>query len=209
MKFNLTLQEQIQVNLSNQEWIQMDDPHLKSAAVALVVTRHPKGKEPCLLLTRRAVHLKRHAGQYALPGGRVDPGESIESAAIRECEEEIGLSFQEEDILGRLDDFATQSGFRISPLVIWNSGEERLNPDPREVEKVFHIPFEELIDPEIDERNTKLKDEQTIGFSLLLPSIGHQVFAPTAAIIFQFREVVLLNRMTRVSDLKQPRFTWK
>ena len=209
MKFNLTLQEQIQVNLSNLEWIQLDDLNLDSAAVALVVTRHPKGKEPCLLLTRRAVHLKRHAGQYALPGGRVDPGESIESAAIRECEEEIGLSFQEEDILGRLDDFATYSGFRISPLVIWNSGEERLNSDPKEVEEVFHIPFEELIDPEIDERNTKLKDEQTIGFSLLLRSIGHQVFAPTAAIIFQFREVVLLNRMTRVSDLEQPRFTWK
>ena len=84
-----------------------------------------------------------------------------------------------------------------------------LNPDSREVEKVFSIPFEELRDPEIDERMLKLEHQQTIGFSLLLPSIGHQVFAPTAAILYQFREVVLFGRMTRVHDLEQPRFTWK
>ena len=119
------------------------------------------------------------------------------------------MELLETSVLGRLDDFATCSGFCISSRVVWCPYPEMLNPDSREVEKVFSIPFEELRDPEIDERMLKLEDQQTIGFSLLLPSIGHQVFAPTAAILYQFREVVLFGRMTRVHDLEQPRFTWK
>ena len=84
----------------------MDFSHfaLKPAAVALVVTCKLGSDEPCLLLTRRAVHLKRHAGQYAFPGGKLDSGETIEAAAFRECEEEIGLELQETSVLGRLDD---------------------------------------------------------------------------------------------------------
>jgi len=209
MKFNLELKQLIQDRLEREDWMDFSHLSLKPAAVALVVTCKPGSDEPCLLLTRRAVHLKRHAGQYAFPGGKLDPGETIEAAALRECEEEIGLELQETSVLGRLDDFATRSGFCISSRVVWCPHPEMLNPDSREVEKVFSIPFEELSDPEINERMLKLEDQQTIGFSLLLPSIGHQVFAPTAAILYQFREVVLFERMTRVHDLEQPRFTWK
>ena len=102
MKFNLELKQLIQGRLEREDWMDFSHPALKPAAVALVVTCIPRSDEPCLLLTRRAVHLNRHAGQYAFPGGKLDPGETIEAAALRECEEEIGLELQETSVLGCL-----------------------------------------------------------------------------------------------------------
>ena len=86
-----------------------------------------------LLLTRRAAHLKRHAGQWALPGGRREPGESPEQAALRELHEEVGLAPHRVQVLGRLDDYATRSGFVITPIVVWAGAVRALTPDANEV----------------------------------------------------------------------------
>ena len=117
---------------------------LTRAAVTLFITRTTEHAGLGILLTRRAATLRRHAGQYALPGGRVDPGESIVQAALRECEEEIGLKASTNDIVGTLDDFVTQSGFCITPVVVFSENRVTPVPDPTEVEQVFNIPLPEL-----------------------------------------------------------------
>ena len=100
---------------------------LRPAAVAIVIAAH-RGS-PTVLLTRRSGKLRAHSGQWALPGGRIDAGESAEDAALRELQEELYLSLPSDAIMGRLVDYTTRSGYRITPVVLW-SGEEsdRLGP---------------------------------------------------------------------------------
>ena len=100
-----------------------------------------------VLLTRRAAGLRRHGGQWALPGGRLDPGETPETAALRELEEEVGLTLPAGAILGCLDDFPTRSGFVITPVVVWGIGPAPLRPDPREVAAVYRVPLGDLLNP--------------------------------------------------------------
>src|SRR5436309_15652566 len=90
----------------------------RPAAVAVVVVPDEDGRA-AVLLTRRASGLRRHGGQWALPGGRLDPGETPETAALRELEEEVGLTLPPASLLGRLDDYPTRSGFVIAPVVAW------------------------------------------------------------------------------------------
>ncbi|MBN9278901.1 MAG: CoA pyrophosphatase, partial [Hyphomicrobium sp.] len=97
----------------------INDAALRHAAVAIIVAAGEDPAEASVLLTRRPQHLNRHAGQYALPGGRMDVGETPEAAALRETEEELGLYLASSAILGLLDDYATRSGFCITPVVIW------------------------------------------------------------------------------------------
>src|SRR5215210_581651 len=85
------------------------------------------------LLCRRAARMNRHPGQWALPGGKIDLGESVESAALRELEEELGLRVDPSEVLGRLDDYGTRSGFVITPVVVWGGEDIELVPDPAEV----------------------------------------------------------------------------
>ena len=120
------------------------DEKLRRAAVAIVITSAPGSDEACILLTRRPVTLKRHSGQYALPGGMLDPGEDALQAGLREMEEEIGLSLEPTDVMGFLDDFGCRSGFCITPIVFWAGAGAVLDPAPEEVDVVFHIPLEEL-----------------------------------------------------------------
>jgi 8-oxo-dGTP pyrophosphatase MutT (NUDIX family) len=138
----------------------------------------------------------------------MDAGETPEEAALRELEEELGVSLPGESVIGRLDDFPTRSGFRITPVVIWGGCDLSLRPDPHEVEEVFRIPFIELDSPEIPQFYPAPGQEEPV-FSAPLATLGHPVYAPTAAMLYQFREVVLRGTPTRVAHYEQPRFAWR
>jgi 8-oxo-dGTP pyrophosphatase MutT (NUDIX family) len=160
-----------------------------------------------LLLTRRPAHMNRHAGQWALPGGRIDGDETPEEAALRELHEEVGLDPGPDAVLGRLDDYATRSGFVITPVVVW-AGEARvLHPAPEEVESAHRVPLAEWL-----REDAPILDapHESGGEPVLRMPLGDDwVAAPTAAMIYQLREVLLLGRVTRVAHFDQPRFTWR
>lgn len=216
---DLRLRERVRARLQEVELRAIDDRAGRRAAVAVAIAEEGAGAElpgmprhavwspeAALLLTRRAAHLKRHAGQWALPGGRLDPGETAEQAALREMHEEIGLRLREADVLGRLDDFATRSGYVITPVVVWAGRAQDLAPDPGEVDSVHRIPLSEFLrgDAPI------LEPVPDGGHPVLKMPVGHQwIAAPTAAILYQFREWCLLGRDTRVAHFDQPRFAWR
>jgi 8-oxo-dGTP pyrophosphatase MutT (NUDIX family) len=205
----VTLGKTLSENFAGFKRLAQDNVESTRAAVMLLVTREPGTNRGSVILTRRAKTLRRHAGQYALPGGRAEPGETPAETALRECREEIGLDPKARQVIGLLDDFVTESGFCITPVVACM--DETLNPapDPGEVERVFHIPLTELADAKTEVSRSETDESVRNGFSIMLPTVGHEVYAPTAAILFQFREVALLGRTTRVNDLGQPRFAWR
>jgi 8-oxo-dGTP pyrophosphatase MutT (NUDIX family) len=187
-----------------------DRPDLARAAVGLVLVTGPRGTIS-VLLTRRAPKLRKHAGQWALPGGRLDPGESVLDAARRELSEEIGLDVPESALLGRLDDYPTRSGFVMSPVVLWaglvstTSGVGLpLAPRRAEVAAVYGLTAEQL-----DVEPIFLTIPESDNPVIRLPMLGRFVHAPTGAVLHQFREVVLHRRATRVAHLEQPVFAWR
>jgi len=181
---------------------------LRRAAVALVVTRHPVSGEAALLLTLRPLTLNRHGGQYALPGGRLDEGETTIEAALRELHEELGVRLGEEAVLGHLDDYPTRSGFCMTPVVAWGGADLVLDPDPGEVARTFHVPLAEIDSPSIPELGPVQENGRRV-LRAFLPELGHYIAAPTAAILYQFREVALRGQPTRVAHYDQPEFAWK
>ena len=159
-----------------------------------------------LLLTRRSAALRNHAGQWALPGGRIDGDETPEQAALRELQEEVGLVVDPADVLGRLDDFATRSGFVITPVVVWAGAAAALVPNPHEVRSIHRIPVDEFLRADAPLLETLPEHDHPV---LRMP-VGHSwIAAPTAAVLYQFRELCLLGRPTRVAHFEQPRFAWK
>ena len=201
------LRQNLKANVQSLERIQIKIPNLRKAAVAVIVTPRPDSDEACILLTRRSASLKHHTGQYALPGGRLEDDENAVDAAVREMEEEIGLKASIAQIIGCLDDFETRSGFCITPVVVWTEHHVKLDLDSNEVATVFHIPLSEL-DQEGNSRITTLSETGTQLLSLMLPTLGHEIYAPTAAILYHFREVALRCRITRVGHFEQPLFAW-
>lgn len=181
---------------------------LKRAAVAIVLAAsepEAESSSTSLLLTRRALNLRSHGGQWALPGGRCDAGESVEQAALRELDEELGVSLGHADVLGLLDDYQTRSGYLITPVVMWAANTSAMTPNPDEVASVHHIALDDIErDSAFDFVMIPESDRRVVRFDY---TDGH-MHAPTAALIYQFREVVA-GRMTRVADLEQPVFAWK
>ena len=159
-----------------------------------------------LLLTRRAASLRSHAGQWALPGGRVDEGETPEAAALRELAEEVGLVVDPSAVLGRLDDFATRSGFVITPVVVWAGAGDALTPNAAEVGSVHRIPVDEFLRPDAPMLESLAEHAHPV---LRMPVGTSWIAAPTAAILYQFRELCLLGRATRVAHFEQPLFAWR
>jgi mutator protein MutT len=191
----------------------------KRAAVVLGVTQEGHGAEvdglphhtgwstaPALLLTRRAGGLRSHAGQWALPGGRMDDGETPEQAALRELQEEIGLRPSPSALLGRLDDYATRSGYLITPVVLWLDAARELQLNPQEVHSAHRIPMSELMRADAPILNVVQSTQRQV---LRMPVGVRWIAAPTAAFLLQFREVCLLGRPTRVAHFDQPAFAWK
>jgi mutator protein MutT len=177
----------------------------KHAAVALALIPGDAGV-PSFVLTRRAARMRRHAGQWALPGGRLDAGETPERAALREMREEVGLALDESAVLGRLDDYPTRSGFVITPIVVWTGEHPDLRPDPKEVAAVYRVPVADLSRPGVPHLRRIPESEQPV---ISIPLLDTHIHAPTAAILFQLREVALHGRATRVDHFEQPVFAWK
>ena len=180
-------------------------PSLKRAAVAIALTASETGAGTAFLLTRRAASLRSHSSQWALPGGRCDPGETPAQSALRELHEEVGLELGEGDVLGVLDDYPTRSGYLITPVVVWVGTSAAISPNAAEVASVHRIALEEI------------EAEDAFSFTTIPESTrrvirfrfgGQHIHAPTAALIYQFREV-LAGRNTRVAELEQPVFAWK
>ena len=178
---------------------------LKPAAVALTIIDH--AGEAAIITTRRTTKLASHGGQWALPGGRVDPGESATDAALRELSEEVSLLLSPSDVLGRLDDYITRSGYVVTPLVIWSKARLKdLMANPDEVASIHAFSFNELLredSPNVE--SIPESNRQVLSMNYL----HNRIYAPTAAIIYQFREVCIYGRHTRVAHFDAPVFAWK
>src|SRR5688572_25411639 len=134
-----------------------------AAAVLIPVIAQAQGLT--VLFTQRTQHLKSHSGQVSFPGGRAEPGDaSAEFTALREAEEEIGLPAARVEILGRLPDYRTRTGFRVTPVIGLVTPPLELNPDPREVDEVFEVPLDFLLDAGNRQRRTRELQGQTVGY---------------------------------------------
>jgi 8-oxo-dGTP pyrophosphatase MutT (NUDIX family) len=182
-----------------------DAGHLKQAAVAITVVRARTGRA-AYLLTHRSTRLRRHSGQWALPGGRLDEGETAVQAALRELHEELGIPLPVDCVLGLLDDYVTRSGYVMTPVVVWGAGAGHPVPNPDEVASVHYVPLDHITRPE----NPIIVDEPGNPDPVMRLRLQNRfIHAPTAAVLYQFAEVCLCGRATRVAHLGQPRFTWR
>jgi len=214
-----TLKAQIRRHLGTFELRRADPGVHRIAAVAVAVAEEGEGarieglarpagwsREAALILTRRASGLRDHPGQWALPGGRVDAGESAEQTALRELAEEVGLVLDPDAVLGRLDDYVSRSGFAITPVVVWAGTAPTLAANPTEVESIHRIAINEFM-----RADAPLLDAvaDSVHPVLRMPVGDTWIAAPTAAFLYQFRELCFGGRVTRVAHFEQPLFARK
>lgn len=219
MHNNDQFRAQVTSNLANFDTSIISEHSLRAAAVAVVICDLSYGSgvsgmasfethqnDAALILTKRSSKLRRHAGQWSLPGGRVDEGETLEETAIREVHEEINLELTPKQIIGRLDDFETRSGFVMSPILFWAGKLDLLTPNLDEVDSIHRIPVSEFM----REDAPMLSESEHSDAPVLRMPVGDTwIAAPTAAILLQFREVCVLGKHTRVAHFEQPKFAWK
>ena len=203
--FDDDFRERVASNFRGFERAAADGAGLRHAAVAMTIAGDEEGNA-CFLLTRRAATLRRHAAQWALPGGGLDADESPIEGALRELEEEVGLSLGPDAVIGLLDDYPTRSGYLITPVVMWSHARPVLNLDATEVESAHLVPLAELDKPEFPRLIPGTEPDRPV---IQLPLFGRFVHAPTAAVLYQFREVAFHGRATRVAHFDQPTFAWR
>lgn len=202
--FDAALRQRIADNLAAFSRRSASTDGLKHAAIAITLVARDDG-EAAFVLTRRASGLRNHGGQMALPGGRIDPGETPVMAALRELEEEVNAVVRPDDVLGMLDDYTTRSGYLITPVVVWASKDVNLIANPQEVASIQRVPLWELERPDSPKFSAIPESDRPM---IQLPIGDDHLHAPSAAMVFQFREAGMHGRATRVDHLEQPVWAW-
>lgn len=192
-----------------------DDPHRATDADLSVIPSDITGLDgrmagvaggASFVLCRRSAGLNTHASQWALPGGRLDAGESAVDAALRETDEEIGVRLGPDAVLGLLDDYATRSGYVITPVVVWGGPSVEIVPSPDEVLAAYRIGLHELVRDDSPRFVSIPESDRPV---VQVPLGGDMIHAPTGAVLVQFRWVGLDGRVNeRVNDFEQPVFAW-
>lgn len=191
------------------------DPHPQPPGVMDVVPGDTSGLDgnmydvaggAAFLLCRRAGRLRKHAGQWALPGGRLDPGETPVEAALRELHEELGVDLPASSVLGLMDDYETRSGYVMTPVVVWGGGRLDLDPSPDEVLATYRIGLHHLLAPGTPRFVTIPQSDRPV---VQVPLGRDLLHAPTAAVLVQLAWLGLQGRPDPVAHFEQPVFAWK
>ena len=234
--YDEALRERVRVHLAGHDRRIVTDPAKRRAAVAVVLVDSETGEdrvdaapvddwiagrpmEPGLdgrmvdvsggaafLLCRRTSRLRSHAAQWALPGGRLDPDESVIDAALRELDEEVGIRLLDQSVLGLLDDYPTRSGYVITPVVIWGGGRLDPRPAPDEVVAVYRVGLHEL---QRDDSPRFIAIPESPRPVVQIPLGNDLIHAPTGAVLLQLRWLCLEGRHDPVDELEQPVFAWE
>jgi 8-oxo-dGTP pyrophosphatase MutT (NUDIX family) len=158
------------------------------AAVLVAVMQRSEGLS--ILLTRRAEHLKHHAGQISFPGGRLEAGDSGPAeAAMREAEEEVGLPPAHVEIIGYLDNYLTITGYRVTPVVAFVRPDFEIRLDRTEVAEAFEVPLHHVLDPE----RVHIRQKRLFGLPLSyyeIPYLHYNIWGATAGMLVSLRQRV-------------------
>jgi 8-oxo-dGTP pyrophosphatase MutT (NUDIX family) len=236
ISYDEALRDRIREHLANHDRRAVTDPTKRHAAVAVVLVDSEVGEDrvdpapvddwiagrpmeagldgrmigvsggAAFLLCRRTSRLSSHAAQWALPGGRLDPGETAVVAALRELDEEVGVALPDSTVLGLLDDYPTRSGYVITPVVIWGGGRLELQPAPDEVVAVYRVGLHQLQRDDSPRFITIAESPRPV---VQIPLGNDLIHAPTGAVLLQLRWLGLEGRADPVDQLEQPVFAWK
>jgi 8-oxo-dGTP pyrophosphatase MutT (NUDIX family) len=191
------------------------DPHQPTAEEMDIIPGGARGLDgrmagvsggAAFLLCRRAAGLNRHASQWALPGGRLDDGESAMDAARRELAEELGVTLGTQAVLGLLDDYPTRSGYVITPVVLWGGGRLELRPHPGEVLAAYRVGLHQLLREDSPRFISIPESDRPV---VQVPLGNDLIHAPTGAVLVQFRWLALEGRDDPVDGFEQPVFAWQ
>ena len=171
--------------LYGDEGVRPEAHTLRPASVLVpIVDRSEESPDgPTVLFTRRAAHLKDHSGQVSFPGGRVAPEDpSPEATALREAREEIGLDPGRVELLGRMPEYLTRTGFRITPVVGVLTPPFELRPDANEVDEIFEVPLAFLLDPANHQRQSR-EWQGELRWFYAMPYREHYIWGATAGMV--------------------------